>query len=95
MTTITTTPNSYLDLLRKIADDIIIYEPLGRTPEDERIFLDTVHRLQKMERLGLVTRLLISSRPTASGGEEQVDFVMVQGGLTDEGKRLLITRAPC
>ena len=50
-------------------------------------FQDTVHRLREMERLGLVRQLCVQAR--ASRGAEVADMVMVQGGLTREGERLL------
>ena len=50
-------------------------------------FQDTVHRLREMERLGLVGRLFVQAR--TSRGAEVVDLVMIQGGLTGEGQRLL------
>ena len=46
-----------------------------------------MHRLREMERLGLVGRLFVQAR--RSRDAEVVDMVMVQGGLTVEGQRLL------
>jgi len=77
----------FLDLLKQIAEGIEIYEPFRRDAEGLREFQDTVERLKEMERLGLVRRLYIQKR--TRGSEEYVEMVMIQGGLTDEGKRLL------
>ena len=77
----------FLDLLEQIADGVVIYEPFHRNPEGLREFQDTVHRLEEMERLGLVGRLFIQRKVSHMG--EYVDMVMVQGGLTVEGRRLL------
>ena len=77
----------FLELLKRIADGVAIYEPFRRDAEGLREFQDTVHRLQEMERLGLVGPLFVQRR--MKRGAEYVDLIMVQGGLTDEGKRLL------
>jgi hypothetical protein len=77
----------FLDLLKQIADGVIIYEPFPRDAQGLREFQDTVYRLQEMEHLGLVGRLFVQTR--RSKGEEYIDMVMVQGGLTVEGKKLL------
>jgi hypothetical protein len=77
----------FLDLLKQIAGGVVIFEPFHRNVEGLRTFQDTVHRLQEMEKLGLVGRLFIQKRPHRS--EEYIDLVMIQGGLTAEGRRLL------
>ena len=65
----------------------MIFEPFRRDAEELRDFQDTVHRLQEMERLGLIKHLFIQKR--AHRSEEYVDLVMIQGGITFEGQRLL------
>lgn len=77
----------FLDLLKQISDGVIIYEPFPPDAEGLSKFQDTVHRLREMERLGLVKRLFVQTRPNREA--EVVDMVMVQGGLTVEGQRLL------
>jgi hypothetical protein len=77
----------FLDLLRQIASGVIIFEPFRRDTQGLLEYQDMVHRLREMERLGLVGRLFIQTRTNHS--TEYVDLVMVQGGLTGEGKRLL------
>ncbi len=77
----------FLDLLRKISDGVVIYEPFPRNTQGLNEFQDTVHRLREMEHLGLVGRLFVQTR--TSRDAEYVDMVMVQGGLTVEGQRLL------
>lgn len=77
----------FLDLLKQIAGGIVIFEPFRRDTDGMREFQDTVHRLQEMERLGLVGRLFVQKR--MGRGEEYIDLVMIQGNLTAEGKRLL------
>lgn len=77
----------FLDLLRQIESGVVIYEPFGRTAEKLREFDDTVARLQEMERLGLVKRLFTQTRASSCG--ERIDFVMIVGGLTEEGRSLL------
>ena len=77
----------FLDLLKQIANGVIIYEPFRRTALDLQEFQDTVHRLQEMEHLGLIKRLFTQARATPHG--EIIDLAMVQGGLTAEGERLL------
>jgi len=76
-----------LELLRRVDDGVTIYEPFDRTPERLREFSDTVARLEEMKELGLVRQLFTQTR--SSFGEEQITMVMVVGGLTEEGKRLL------
>jgi hypothetical protein len=80
-------PSAFLKLLRQINEGVVIYEPFLRLPDKLQEFQDTVARLQEMERQGLVGRLFIQTR--IYRGEECIDFVMVTGGLTEEGKRLL------
>lgn len=77
----------FIDLLKQIAGGVVIFEPFRRDAEGLREFQDTVHRLQEMERLGLVKHLFIQKH--AHRTEEHIDLVMVQGGLTIEGQRLL------
>ncbi len=77
----------FLELLRQIDSGVIIYEPYLRTPEKLHEFDDTVARLQEMERLGLVGRLFTQTR--SSSGDERIDFAMIVGGLTEEGRRLI------
>ncbi len=76
-----------LQLLRQIDAGVVIYEPFLHTPEHLREFDDTVARLQEMERLGLVKKLFTEAH--TSSGKERIDFVMVIGGLTEEGRRLI------
>jgi hypothetical protein len=85
-----------LELLKQVADGVVIYEPVRRDTQGMREYQDLVHRLQEMERLGLVSRLYVQTRASHSG--EYIDLVMVQGGLTEEGKRLLAEQeqqSPC
>jgi hypothetical protein len=77
----------FLDLLNQVADGIVIYEPVRRDRQGLSEFQDIVHRLREMERLGLIGRLFEQKR--TSRGAEVIDLVMVQGGLTAEGQRLL------
>jgi hypothetical protein len=77
----------FLDLLNQIASGVTIYEPFRRDAQGMAEFQDTAHRLREMERLGLVRQLFVQIR--SSRGAEVVDLVMVQGGLTREGQRLL------
>jgi hypothetical protein len=77
----------FLELLKQIAGGVIIFEPFRRDAQGRVEFQDTVHRLREMERLGLVGRLYVQTR--TNHRTEYVDLVMVQGGLTLEGKRLL------
>ncbi len=77
----------FLDLLKQIDEGISIFEPFRRTSHEMVEFQDTVARLQEMEQLGLVRRTYTQQREIA--GREYIDFVMVQGGLTAEGQRLL------
>ena len=82
----------FLDLLKQIGDGVVIFEPFRRDAQGMREFEDTVHRLEEMERNGLIGQLFMQKR-TGRGGE-YVDLVMVQGGgLTLEGKRLLAEQA--
>ena len=76
-----------LDLLKQIDAGVTIYEPFARTPEKLREFADTVARLEEMKELRLVRQLFTQTR--TSFGEEQIIMVMVVGGLTEEGRRLL------
>ena len=85
--TSTESRSPFLKLLKQIDDGVSIYEPFTRTPECLREFRDTVARLEEMKRLGLVRQLFTQTR--TSFGEEQIVMVMVVGGLTDEGRRLL------
>lgn len=80
-----------LKLLSQIADGVSIFEPYPQTPEGWQRFNDTVARLREMEGLGLIGRLFVQTR--TSFGEERVEMVMVNGGLTDEGQRLLESNA--
>lgn len=80
-----TTP--FIDLLQQIASGIVIFEPFKRSPLEIQQFQDTVYRLLEMERLGLIMRTFTQKREIA--GVEYCDLVMVQGGLTIEGRRLL------
>jgi DNA-binding HxlR family transcriptional regulator len=77
----------FLALLTQIAGGVVIFEPFRRDTQGLLEYQDLVHRLQEMERLGLVGRLYVQTR--ASHSTEYIDLVMVQGGLTEEGKRLL------
>jgi len=77
----------FLDLLKQIESGVTIFEPFGRTPEKLREFDDTVARLREMERLGLIRQLFAQTH--TSFGEEQINLVMITGGLTEEAKRLL------
>ena len=79
--------SAFLDLLKQIGSGVVIFEPFRRTAEGVNEFQDTVHRLREMERLGLVGRLFEQTRTNREG--EYVNLVMVQNGLTDEGRRLL------
>ena len=83
----TLSQSQFLKLLQQVADGVTIYEPFLHTPEGLREFEDTVARLQEMEQLGLVKRLFTQTR--TSSGNGQVVMVMVVGGLTDEGRRML------
>jgi len=77
----------FLSLLKQINDGVQIFEPFLRTPEKMQEFNDTVTRLQEMEDLKLIRKLFVQTRTYRS--EESIDFVMVVGGLTEEGQRLL------
>jgi hypothetical protein len=77
----------FLDLLKQISNGVIIYEPFPRDAQGMAEVQDTVHRLREMECLGLVGRLFVQTR--TSRDAEVVDMVMIQGGLTVEGQRLL------
>jgi len=77
----------FLDLLKQIDEGICIFEPFRRTSREMMEFQDTVARILEMERLGLVMRTFTQKKEIA--GAEYCDFIMVQGGLTAEGKRLL------
>jgi hypothetical protein len=80
----------FLDLLEQVASGISIFEPFYRTPDAMQEYQDLVHRLQEMERCGLIGRLWTEVRETA--GVEHYISVMVIGGLTSEGERLLAQR---
>ena len=77
----------FIDLLKLISEGVIIYEPFRRDAEGLRTFQDTIGRLQEMERLGMIGRLLIQRRDHR--GVEFIVLVMVQGGITIEGRRHL------
>ncbi len=77
-----------IELLLQIKGGVAIYEPLGRTPWDLQKFQDTVERLKEMEREGQINRLFLQFR-SGFQVEDQIELVMVQGGLTDKGERLL------
>lgn len=77
----------FLDLLKQIDEGIQIFEPFRRTSRELVEFQDTVARVLEMEKLGLVRRTFTQKREIA--GSEYCDLIMVQGGLTAEGKRLL------
>jgi hypothetical protein len=79
--------SAFLDLLKQVADGVTIYEPFRRDPQGLAEFQDTVHRLREMERLGLIGRLFMQTRQSRDA--EVVELVMVQGGLTFDGQRLL------
>lgn len=76
-----------IELLKQIADGIVIYEPFRRTPQELAEFQLTVERLLEMERLRLVRRVYTQQREIA--GQSHYDLAMVQGGLTAEGEQLL------
>jgi len=80
--------SAFIGLLKQIASGITIYEPFRRTSQDLQNFRDTVHRLQEMEREGLVKQLFIQYR-AGSQGEDEIELVMVHGGLTEDGERLV------
>ena len=77
----------FLELLKQIDAGISIFEPFGRTPETLREFAETVARLEEMKQLGLVRQLFTQTR--SSFCKEQIVMVMVVGGLTVEGQRML------
>ena len=77
----------FIELLKQIASGVIIYEPFRRDAEGLRTFQDMVSRLEEMERLGMIGRLFIQKRDHR--GEEFIDLVMIQGGITIEGRRVL------
>ncbi len=77
----------FLDLLERIASGVIIYEPFRRTGQELIDFQDLVARLQQMEAAGLIRRLFTEKREIA--GVEYFNLAMVQGGLTQEGERVL------
>lgn len=79
--------SSFLDLLKQIDEGIQIFEPFRRTSRELVEFQDTVARILEMEKLGLIRRTFTQKREIA--GAEYCDLIMVQGGLTAEGKRLL------
>ncbi len=77
----------FLDLLKQIDEGIQIFEPFRRTSRELVEFQDTVARILEMESLGLVRRTFTQKREIA--GAEYYDLIMVLGGLTAEGERLL------
>ena len=77
-----------IDILKQIASGVTIYEPFGRTPHDLQKFQDIVLRLQEAEREGLVKQLFLQYR-AGHQGEDQIELVMVQGGLTDAGEKIM------
>ena len=77
----------FLDLLKQIDEGIQIFEPFRRTSRELVEFQDLVARILEMESLGLVRRTFMQKREIA--GAEYYDLIMVQGGLTAEGERLL------
>jgi len=77
-----------IDILKQIASGVTIYEPFGRTPHDLQKFQDIVIRLQEAEREGLVKQLFLQYR-AGHQGEDQIELVMVQGGLTDAGEKIM------
>ncbi len=77
----------FLDLLKQIDAGICIFEPFHRTSRDMVEFQDTVARILEMEQLGLVRRTFVQKRDIA--GAEYCDLIMVQGGLTEEGRNVL------
>lgn len=83
----TPTASPLLDLLTQIDAGISIFEPFRRTSAELVAFQETVRRLQELEHLGLVRRVFTQVRNIA--GQDYFDLAMVQGGMTDEGKRLL------
>ena len=89
-TQIKTSPSPFLTLLQQINDGIRIFEPFLRTPQGMQEFRDTVARLQEMETLGLIGKLFIQTR--IYRGEEHTELVMIRGGLTEDGKRLLLSQ---
>ncbi|HXG35484.1 MAG TPA: hypothetical protein VNL15_00785 [Dehalococcoidia bacterium] len=76
-----------IELLHQIAAGVAIFEPFRRDVPGLGEFQDTVERLRELERLGWVGRLFVQTR--TSRGAEDVNMVMVQGGLTAEGRRVL------
>ncbi len=77
-----------LELLKQIDEGICIFEPYRRTSRDMMEFQDTVARILEMEREGLITGTFVQKREIA--GAEYCDLIMVRGGLTAEGKQMLI-----
>jgi hypothetical protein len=84
---LTQTASPLLDLLRQIDAGISIFEPFRRTSAELVAFQETVRRLQELEQRGLVRRVFTQERNMT--GQDYFDLAMVQGGMTDEGKRLL------
>ncbi len=76
-----------LQLLAQIADGITIWEPFRRRGTDLAEFQDTAARLLELERQGLIGRCITQTNQIA--GQQYYDLVMVQGGVTAEGRRLL------
>ena len=83
----TQTASPLIDLLTQIDSGITIFEPFRRTSAELVEFQETVRRLQELEQLGLVRRVFTQQRNIA--GQDYYDLAMVQGGMTDEGQRLL------
>ena len=77
----------FLDLLKQIDEGIQIFEPFRRTSRELVEFQDLVARILEMESLGLIKRTFTQKREIA--GAEYYDLIMVLGGLTAEGERLL------
>ena len=76
-----------LQLLERVAQGITIWEPFRRSGPEMAEFQDTAARLLELERQGLIGRCITQTNQTA--GQDYYDLVMVQGGITDEGQRLL------
>lgn len=87
MTTTVDYPSPVIELLASIASGIVIYEPFRRTGRELQEFQDTVVRLQAMKEAGLVKMLSVQTHSIA--GATYYDLAMVQGGLTEEGTRVL------
>ena len=77
----------FIDLLEQLASGIYIFEPFYRHRRELQEFQTTVERLLEMKELGMVHYLWLQKREIA--GCEYYDMVVVRGGLTDEGERVL------